>query len=130
MIRRRKPLVRKTPINRAPTKRRRARTKKLFGPGTQAAFCRSLPCLACVAVEAKKSVEERRPVPPRSDPAHIRARNVGGDLGNVVSLCRSHHMQQHAKGWGWMEQTYGVDFNAEAARLARVVAKQESEAGT
>lgn len=36
-----------------------------------------------------------------SDPAHIRSRGAGGDDhdDNVVSLCRSHHSEQHQVGW-------------------------------
>lgn len=36
-----------------------------------------------------------------SDAAHVRSRGAGGgdEPGNLLPLCRNHHIEQHAHGW-------------------------------
>lgn len=87
-------------INRERAERRRS---EAFGPQAEAARARD--CSAC-----------GRPGP--SDPAHVRSRGAGGsDRGNVIPLCRRCHIQQHAKGWAWMRERYGLDELAAARAL-------------
>jgi len=49
---------------------------------------RVLPCVAC---------RHRQP----SDPAHLTSVGAGGDdvPGNLMSLCRRDHAEQHSLGW-------------------------------
>lgn len=50
--------------------------------------------------------------------AHVRSRGAGGDdAGNIVSLCRYAHMQQHTWGTLTFQEHWGVDLKAEAERL-------------
>lgn len=43
-----------------------------------------------------------------SDPCHVRSRGAGGpDVEwNVMPLCRTHHTEQHKKGWEAMASRY------------------------
>jgi predicted restriction endonuclease len=52
------------------------------------------PCAAC----------GQKPV----DAAHIRSRGAGGDdtPDNLLPLCRSHHVEQHKRGWHLMSDKY------------------------
>jgi len=56
---------------------------------------RDLPCVVC-----GKSAP--------SDPCHITSVGAGGDDApeNLISMCRTHHREQHDKGWNWMEVQY------------------------
>lgn len=60
-------------------------TKRIHDPKVLADV-RGQPCVVC-----------GKP----SDPAHIKSRGAGGDdtHDNVLPLCRSHHIKQHALGW-------------------------------
>lgn len=55
---------------------------------------RANPCYVCLM--------------PTTDAAHIKSKGSGGDdlAGNLISLCRIHHQEQHLKGWVYMFNTY------------------------
>lgn len=60
------------------------------------AATKAMPCLLCTR---------------QADPAHIRSRGAGGpdEPWNLIPLCRSHHMLQHAMGWyRFKEASYSI----------------------
>jgi hypothetical protein len=76
----------------------------------------SLRCVVCLNPEPDQGC----------DPAHgpvIGAGSKGGDDG-AISLCRTHHREQHQIGWPAFETKYGIDRAAiSSANYARY--KQE-----
>lgn len=49
-----------------------------------------------------------------SDPCHVRSRGAGGDdvVDNLLPLCRSHHTEQHKRGWvGFCEKYPSVELH-------------------
>ncbi len=51
-------------------------------------------------------------LPPfKSDPAHGPVNGFGSKGGDdgAISLCRTHHREQHAIGWPAFEKKYGID---------------------
>lgn len=101
------------------TRRARLREEQF---GAQAELCRTLPCLVCDrAPEANASGQ--------SDPAHVVSRGAGGkDRGNVVPLCRKHHMRQHAVGWRrfLLERGYPADHATREAAVLALIAYPEA----
>lgn len=53
--------------------------------------------------------------PPPSDPAHIQSKGSGGpdSEDNLMSLCRGHHVQNHAYGWKAFSKMYGLPISFE-----------------
>lgn len=71
-----------------------SKPKRIRDPKLLAAY-RKKPCTVCGTRNA-------------IDAAHIKSRGAGGDdiESNLLSLCRDHHIQQHAIGWEMMTRRY------------------------
>ena len=68
-------------------------------------FVTTLPCAICGSGTYHDDTGEWL-----SDPCHVKSRGSGGkDEGNVIPMCRSHHVEQHSKGWRYMESVYGIE---------------------
>jgi hypothetical protein len=96
-IRRRKPLAR---VNR---ERRRRQYTRAFGPEGFVEWTRKQPCVVCGAVP--------------SECAHVRSRGAGGTWEDVVSLCRSHHREQHNLGVETFQLRHALPYLDVLARL-------------
>ena len=55
----------------------------------------------------------------RCDPAHVKSRGSGGNLGlgNVVPLCRIHHTKQHGMGTKVFEREFGINLKEKAKEV-------------
>jgi len=52
------------------------------------------------------------------DPAHVRSKGAGGaTVGNLVPLCRVHHVEQHKRGWIWLMDHYKFSVYSEAIKF-------------
>lgn len=97
--------------------------------GPHVEWIRALPCCICFAplydVPLTPCLLDRSPDNPEqariSEPHHVRTRGAGGEQ-LCVPLCRDHHDQIDAPGWGHVTfcRTYGVDVDALAAMLWEV----------
>lgn len=85
-------------------KRREKERARQFGD--LAAWVRNRPCEVCGGW---------------GEPAHVKTRRNAGAwlelpdgtrVGNMVSLCRDHHTQQHAMGIHTFEARHGIDMEA------------------
>lgn len=100
MIRRSKPLKRKTPVRKKKPARARVANPFKVTPVRDEKFLRfvrdQMSCLACGAV----------PV----DPHHVTTRKAGGgDVAvNIMPLCRDHHREIHRFGMGWAIKEHPV----------------------
>lgn len=73
------------------------------------AWIREHPCLLC-----------RYSFGP-SEAAHVTSRGAGGkDIGNMVPLCKAHHVSQHIIGIRSFERLNNVNLRAEALRYAEL----------
>lgn len=100
MIRRKKPLTRKTPVKKKRADRARMENPFKRSPIRDRKFLRfvreKMSCLCC----------GDRPV----DPHHVTTRkNGGGDVAvNIMPLCREHHREIHAIGIASMVDAFPV----------------------
>ena len=97
-------LRRKTPLRQVNPQRAAKRRREAFG--RRAVVVRTLRCLVGAGCEG--AVEA----------AHVRSRGAGGDRRDLIPLCSRHHREQHACGIKTFSARYGLDLQAEAARLA------------
>lgn len=70
-------------------------------------FVRAHFCCVCT-----RNGREYARVPPPSEAAHVHARRNGGDVANVVPLCRVHHEEQHRIGVRSFTAKYGLNLEA------------------
>ena len=99
----------------------RRRGKRRFPTGANPAYLEWIRGFPCV-------VPHRCTGP--VDPHHVRTRGAGGgDVGNVVPLCRSAHTELHAVGRHTFAQRYGVDLIVRARDVGeRWVAQSAQQA--
>jgi hypothetical protein len=108
----------KLPARKTPLKRTGRPRAKRPGPSRRVSVVRdrgylnelvSLRCVVCLNPEPDQGC----------DPAHgpvNGAGSKGGDDG-AISLCRTHHREQHAIGWPAFEEKYIIDRAGIAAEL-------------
>lgn len=134
------PLARQTPVKKVCRKRGGARFPHRRDPE----YCRWIRTLGCVAggsaaaaarlADRFRAKGEEPPVSTEvwlilfgvkdcSGPiecAHVVSRGAGGDdRSNTVSLCRTHHRQQHDRGIKSFQAIYALDLAAIAAELGQ-----------
>jgi hypothetical protein len=93
--------------------------------GPHAAWVATLPCCVCMPEHYHGPTLKPFMYNPDnrdsriSDPHHVRTRGGGGSAETCVPLCRLHHSQLGAPGWGHdtFEATYAVDLFRVAALL-------------
>jgi Putative HNHc nuclease len=99
------PLKRKTRLK--PVNPKRAKARKTRDFGEYAEWIARQPCVV------KPSLRWLR-----TEAAHVRSRGAGGHAeGNLVSLCRVHHQEQHDIGIKSFQAKYRLDLKAIAASL-------------
>jgi len=94
------------------------------------AYVKALPCVACVVEEWEDGPGGGNSGIWRNviDAHHVRTRGAGGgDVANVIPLCRLHHDMLHMKGKSWFESRYSGDIYLES--LAEEVTEKWQTAG-
>jgi hypothetical protein len=105
-LKRGKPPQRKTRVKARNAKRGGSRFPKRRDP----AYCEWVRGFACCVRACLTGA--------RMECAHVKSRGAGGgDIGNCVPLCFSHHDQQHRLGIKTFQATHSVDLAAIARNL-------------
>lgn len=124
MIQRRSPIKRSAlpaRTKRVCPKRETPRRVSVMRDPEYLAFLRERSCVACIIERDEATRWERLPkaMPCVSDPAHgpVNGRGSKGPDDGAISLCRSHHSEQHKLGWEAFQKKYGFDRQKEAIAL-------------
>lgn len=102
------PLKRKTPLQGANARRRRARYEAAFGK--RGDYIRRMPCLLWAKGPSLCEGQVQA--------AHVRSRGAGGTRRDLVPLCAGHHEQQHRWGIVTFQDRHRLDLFAVAAEIA------------
>ena len=110
-------LKRKTRVNPVNRERKAAnRIKHYTGGIDYDTWIRRKRCVRCVALGRRQ--------PTRTVAAHVKSKGAGGTWEDLIPLCFSCHLHQHACGIETFEAEIGIDLVAMAAALV-VEHKQE-----
>lgn len=112
------PSVPKPP--KSPKKARKPVKRKRTTPRRQVGKCPALLAwmrnISCVVLHGRVYDHQCEYINFLADPAHLpKTRRLGGDLDNVIPLCRYHHEEQHRMG----VKSFAAKYDFDLAKLAR-----------
>lgn len=91
-----------------------AKARRFLDPDSYEDRVRWMPCVVCLKFGTRH----------RAEVAHVKSRGAGGGIaGNVVPLCRFHHIAQHQQGIQSFQEEYGIDLAHEAEIVQQQVGR-------